>query len=627
MFSLSHSKKVRALFEEHWLFSSVLLWSGFIATLSLAYITIGINRWSAIGISLFFLFLIYQAVFKKLPNFPIVPENNVRLFGLLCAIILDIVLLRLLWIARTDIPLQSPWTQISPSFFILFAATTFLLFSSLWNSRPTLLHLVATSSHLGIFYGITVVVFRLGYAFDPIIHQAAENYIVAHGKITPLQPFYIGQYALVSTLHFLTNAPVWLIDRLLLPLLAIISLPIIGFFGLTRGWKVPTHYFLIVLLCNTILALPELTFTVPHNISVVILIWWILLLPWGIETSAGKTSLFALAISATLFHPLLGIPLCIASAFLLLPAKRFISILGSIIIGVTLCAMLGIYRLQHGDALAFSFNGFQNFAHLFFFSNTIQKIRPALQLLYGLNYLTPYIIVIVGIFCAYKSPPHIRRTLFSLAGGLFFAIFLISTFITIPGIAPYEQNEFVLRIKNIIPLLFIPFITRRLYELIKPFIFIGGISILITISLYFTYPGIDGSQKPGWNIGSGDIAVATSIETLANGKPYIVLSNQILAVAGLRERGFEKRLKTSAGIDTYPFAIGPNEPIYPLTEEVLYRELNGPNIRAYAKIIEGTVFIAVHDYWFRAARIADEARIAGADETYRFDGITVYKFQ
>lgn len=626
MFFQSHSKKVRALFEEHWLISSVLLWSGLIATLSLAYITIGITRFSAIGISAFFLFLAYQTVFKKLPSILYIPESRLRVFGLLCAIGLDVYLAWLLWIARTDAPLQSPWTELSSRFFILFAGATFLLFVSLWNSRPTLLHLIATSSHLGIFYGIALVVFRFGYAFDPIIHQAAENYIVAHGKITPLQPFYIGQYALVGALHFITNAPVWLIDRLLLPILTTISLPIIGFFGLTRGWKVPPHYFLIVLLCNTILALPELTFTVPHNISVLILLWWILLFPWCLETRAGKFALVALALSATLFHPLLGIPLCITSLTLFLPARRTIAIASSMVIGASLCAMLGLYRLQHGDALAFSFNGLSNFTHLFYFSNSIHTIRPALQLLYGLNYLTPYLIVVAGIFAAFKSPSRIRWTIFSLAGGLFFAIFLISTFITIPGIASYEQNEFVLRIKNIIPLLFLPFVTRKLYELTKPFFFIAVATILITISLYFTYPRIGGSQKPGWNISAADIAAAQSIESLASGKPFIVVSNQILAVAGLRERGFEKRLKTAA-IDTYPFAIGPNEPIYPLTEEVLYRELNGPNIRAYAKIIGGTVFIAVHDYWFRATRIADEARIAGADETYRFDGITIYKFE
>jgi hypothetical protein len=69
-----------------------------------------------------------------------------------------------------------------------------------------------------------------------------------------------------------------------------------------------------------------------------------------------------------------------------------------------------------------------------------------------------------------------------------------------------------------------------------------------------------------------------------------------------------------------------SEPIYPLTQKILYQELNGVDVRTLAQLISGPVFVAVHNYWYRFDDIASEANIAGADKIYQFDGITVYEF-
>ena len=624
MFTQSHKTALSEFSKEHWALSSVLLWSGLVCALSAIYVSIGIFWWSALlPILLFIAGIFYIA--RQHTNFLVEQKNSVDFL----IIALNILLVLSAWNGRVDNALQSPWTQTPSWFFPLFLFNTSLLLYNLWNKKYSAISFFAILSHFFLFFTIALVLFRFGYAYDPLIHQAAEKYVSEHGRIKPLQPFYIGQYALVSALHLISRIPITLIDRALLPLLASISIPIIGFVGLTKGWNVSKEKALFAVCGILIIPLAELTFTVPYNISVLLLIWWVLLLPYALTTRRGKITLSALALTTTTFHPLIGIPLCIGTIIAITLNKyprRIIAFVGSILIGFGLAAMLGIYRIQHGETFFTSTFSFDNFFNIFSFAQNISHVRPRLQLLYGLHFLIPYAIIAAGIALSKKTEAAIRWVLFSISGGIFVGIFLISTLISIPGIVSYEQNEFVLRLKNTLPLFFIPFVISRIDEIRYKKITVTIFAILILISLYFSYPRADGAAKPGWNISRGDIEVIKNIPQLAANKPYTVLSNQVLAAAGLRELGFDKRLIVPNVIDTYPYTIAMSEPIYPLTQKILYKELNGVDVRTLAQLISGPVFVAVHNYWYRFDEIASEANIAGADKTYQFDGITVYEF-
>jgi hypothetical protein len=624
MFTQNHKTEIKNFLKEHWALSSVLLWSWFICILSLTYISVGIFWWTiAPTVVLLFCALFYIVSLHK--NISI-NENH---FLPVSIIVIDILLGYSMWHGRIDGAMQSPWLQIQPWFFPVFFLTTALLLYVLWDKKPTPLLFVGATTHFLLFFCIALLAFRFGYAYDPLIHQAAEKYVALHGKITPLQPFYIGQYALVATLHIISRIPVELIDRLLLPILSGISLPIIGFIGLSKGWNVSRNKALLASSGLLLISLAELTFTVPYNMSVLMLLWWIILLPYALETRGGKITLIALSLAATMFHPLIGIPLCLGTIISIVLKKfphKYIAIIGSSLIGIALASMLGIYRMTHGETFITSTFDLQNFIRIFSFTNDMSHVRPRTQLLYGLHFLIPYIIIAAGISLRKKTQPIIRWTLFSISGGILFGIFLISTLISIPGIVNYEQNEFVLRLKNALPLFFIPLIISHIDNLRYKKIAIILCAILISFSLYFSYPRIDGVTKPGWNVSHSDIEVTKSIPQLANNKPYIVISNQILAATGLRELGFDHRLIVADTIDTYPYTIGMSEPIYPLTQKILYEELNGVDVRTLAHLISGPVFVAVHNYWYRFDEIANEAHIAGADKTYQFDGITVYEF-
>lgn len=623
MFIQNNKIQVRSFLKEHWVLASVLLGSCLISLLSLIYISCGIFWWTAfLPIILFVAGIFY-----------VIPKNFERSFRFsapsVSIIVIDFFLVYSLWNTRTDAPLQSPWTHISTEFFILFFIATVLLLWTIWDKKFSAISLLATTIHTTLFYSVALITFRFGYAYDPLIHQAAENYVSLHGKITPLQPFYIGQYALVTALHAITRIPIELVDRFLLPILSSISLPIIGFVGLSRGWSIPKDKAMVGALTLLIIPLAEFTFTVPYNFSSLLLVWWILLLPYALQTRGGKFSLLALSFAATTFHPLLGIPL-IAATLIAIALKKYprplVACIGALLIGFAIASMLGIYRMQHGETFFMNTFDFKNFINIFGYNSNMQRIAPRVQLLYGLNFLIPYVIIAAGILLRKKVEKPIQYILFSFSGGILLGIFLVSTCISIPGIVNYEQNEFVLRLKNTLPLFFLPFIFSRINEVRHKKIAIIFCAIFITISFYFSYPRADGVLKPGWNIGRSDIEVTKNIQALAKNRSYVVLSNQVLAAAGLRELGFDQRLVINDTIDTYPYPIAMSEPIYPLTQKILYQELNGTDVRTLSKLISGPVFVAVHDYWYRAAQIGEEARIAGADKTYDFDGITVYKF-
>lgn len=635
---LSHMRN----WKEHWIITSVLLWSALIIVISIWYVVFGISRGFSITLALAALGAWYALVHDKLPEIQLAPTNIFTKILFAIVIITNIGLGYALWHGRTDIALRSPWEVVSGWFFIGFAATLLLhVYATVRERSLSALSFTALLSHYGLVYGAAVFAFRFGYAYDPIIHQAAENYVVAHGKIAPIQPFYIGQYSLVAAAHFISTAPVWLIDRLLLPILAIVSIPVIGYIGFTRGWRLPHRATYISLLALTCLPLAELTFTVPHNLTVLYSLWWVLLLPLALQTRGGSLMLSMIAVATCLTHPLLGVPLALATAAALLTVrykKIYIPIIATFLIGGSLLAMLGMYRIQQNLPFLVTHNPFDyisNFISIFEFSYSVQHVRPALQLAYGLIYIIPFGIVVIGAWCAFRYrqvSPAVRSTLLSLIGGIIIAIFLVSTMIYIPGIADHEQNEFMLRLRYIFPIFMLPLAVTVLYtwlhvqRTVFKVVTLGCMIITATISFYFTYPRVNSVTRPGWNISRSDIETVQGIAQLSHNQPYVVLGNQILAVAGLRELGFDHRL-VGDDFNMYPYPISMAEPLHPITQEILYQQLNAPALRAIAYMINGSVFVAVHDYWYRASDIFTEARDSNPDAIYTFGQITVFEFK
>lgn len=571
----------------------VCAWSALVCALALAYVTVGINSYLAIII---FIFAAVFALWKIKIKFT-------REFSapLLCATLIDAAMFVYVWHARTDAPMRTPWEQISaPIVCVGFFCSTLFLVYGLRSARAALTW-IALITHSALAYGIALFTFRYGFGYDPLIHQAAENYVVAHGKILPLQPFYIGQYALVAALHFITHIPVEMIDRVLVPALATFTIPPIVYVAARYGYELAERESLLAPLVLTMLPLSELTFTTPHNLTIVYTIWLLALLPLGLRTRLGSFTLLLLCGAITVTHPLLGVPLCIATIGAWRRTK-LAAVISGVLIAASLVMMLSLYRSRHGSHFFTQFN-FTNFISLW-------QIH-ALSIISGLLFLC-------SLYALLKNKTFpLRWTLASLTAGIILGIFLISTVISTPNIAAEQQNEFALRLKYIVPLLLLPCLFGLLKKNTATYILCAAIA---STSLFVSFP------KRGYSISGSDIDAINTIRATTGSEQFAILSNQLVAQAALREFGFETVFTMRDGTKFHPSAIAINEPMYPFAQKMFTQSIERADIDTLKIALNGPVFIIVDSYWDRHDVMIQEANAAEPLHSTKFPHATLFEY-
>ncbi|HEU0051260.1 MAG TPA: hypothetical protein VFQ60_04380, partial [Patescibacteria group bacterium] len=144
-----------------------------------------------------------------------VPETNGRFIPVFPSVIFDFVILITAFLVRTDAGISSPWDVMPWGVFIFFgAASFFLLF--FFSKLSAFARWLAISVHAAATYWIALITYRLGFGFDPFIHQAAERVLAEHGSALS-GILYAGQYAGVLVLHWISHLSITWLDRLLVP--------------------------------------------------------------------------------------------------------------------------------------------------------------------------------------------------------------------------------------------------------------------------------------------------------------------------------------------------------------------------------------------------------------------------
>jgi hypothetical protein len=207
---------------------------------------------------------------------------------------------------RTDAAITSPWQAVSPNFFIAYlAATTYLVFLILKNSKLPLYLIIA---HYFLSFSVLWIVFKIGYGYDPFIHQATVDLIDKQGAVDPKPLYYLGQYSLVLIAHKLFFAPIVWLDKLLVPALTALSLPPTIYLFIKKYFKNSSssiHH--LALLFLLILPFSIFTITVPQNLAYLLLILTIFFALLA-ETKAERVISFLLALAALAVHPIAGLP-------------------------------------------------------------------------------------------------------------------------------------------------------------------------------------------------------------------------------------------------------------------------------------------------------------------------------
>jgi len=533
--------------------------------------------------------------------------------------------------------LNSPWQYINNNFFLSFLV---LIISTLIiNYKNLKFKLLSFTLLFFTASSIAVLIYHLGYGFDPFIHEAGIKAIIELGEISPKTLYYTGQYVLIILLNQISSIPVSLINQYLVPSFSAIFIP----FSLYHWYKKTFNSNnALALLALLILPISLFTITTPQNLAYSFLLITIFL---GL-ISDKKNLLLASLLSVTTFfiHPLAGIPALIFTFLsIIYYFKKEIgikrqNILSYFIYIVTAIAIPSSFLLINN----FKFKFFPIFKFDLFRSLSLsghEDIILNLNYLYSFNLPLIILLLIISGFLIWKNKYQKISPTLSISLKMSIALFIsyvISQYISFDFLIDYERDYYRQRLLILSSLFSLPIIIiffhdfflklKKQNNIIKLF-FLSIISFSILASVYSSYPRVDKYfNSHSFSLSTYDLETVSFIEDLAQEKEdkgYIVLANQQVSVAALKTFGFNRYIKD----DLYFYPIPTSGPLYPYYLKMVYDYPSRENIKE-ATTIAGVDkgFLVLNKYWWGFKRLVEEAKIE-ADDFYQLNDGDIYIFQ
>ena len=150
------------------------------------------------------------------------------------------------------------------------------------------------------------------------------------------------------------------------------------------------------------------------------------------------------------------------------------------------------------------------------------------------------------------------------------------------------------------------------------------ISAGVTVSLYFSYPRQDVYMlNRGFNTSIHDFQAVKYLDEITK-EPYVVLANQQIGAAALKEFGFRY-----FDHKYFFYSIPTGGELYKIYSKMAYDELIDPQVAKEAMDLTGAniIYLYLPDYWFNLKKIKPRLE-AVADETLKLANgkIWVFKF-
>lgn len=480
-----------------------------------------------------------------------------------CCVLLDGAILRTTFRARTDLPLVSPWDVLPWWIFLLFGLATLFQIVAV-RLLPRWLQLVCVGLHAFTAWGTALIVYQLGFGFDPFLHQAAEQHLAAHHSISLATPLYLGQYLIVWGLHALSRVSVIRIDQLLVPVASVLLIPLLQ----------RTQRFLPIALF--LLPISWFSFTIPFHTAFLCFVT-ALCLSKTLDRPWKRWVLIALGLLSLSIHPLMGIPCCLFVASSLARGTkwhRLSSLILSAGIPLGLLAGFGAYVTLQGAALELPTVGQigTSFVALFGTAYRFSAETPGVSLLYGFLSLWPFALCLIGLHVNLKAQTiwQIERRMTAI--GIFVSAILLACFVRLPGIIAHEQFEFPLRLLQLVPFFFLPDIAQLIeshfstpatrQQQLTQIAAAIAISLIVVTQWFASYPqnnAIVHAYAP--SVSRFEYSALDWIERERSQQTFIVLSHQLLAGAALQTRGFEQTVTTCHGMHLR-YAIPTGDALY-----------------------------------------------------------------
>jgi len=556
---------------------------------------------------------------------------------------------------QTTQAIISPWQVVPSYFFIFYGLATALLILIIikqknnngtmeqWNHGAILLLI---SLHYFLSFTIAVFIYKLGYGFDPFIHQATMDLINKTGSIDPKPFYYLGQYSLIVILHKITHLPIAWLDKLLVPALAAVYVPFYAWQFFKKKFKDNITSLLLILI---ILILPFSFFilTTPQNLAYLFLLL-ILLIGLTCQNLYTLNILYLLALTSLLIQPIAGLPALLFVILLTIyhsdkeNLKKYFYILIFIVtatilplafyfIGKTNSGTLDVQRWTSLSPLKLIIPNQENFILNFIY-------------LYSFNLKHIFtILVLAGLIIAYRYREKCKIfALYLIMSAALLISYLLVKLLPFNFLIDYERSNYPDRISLIAAFFLMPFVITALYGLTNKILkqnniiklsFLIFLIILITTSLYLSYPCFDRYYNShGYSVSQNDIDAVHWIKDNAK-EEYIVLANQQVSAAALREFGFAKYYssplltKEGAQGEVFYYPIPTGGPLYQYYLDMVYEK---PSQETMFKAMDLTgvneAYFVLNKYWWAFPKILAEAKLE-ADSWQEIEQGEIYVFK
>lgn len=495
--------------------------------------------------------------------------------------------------------LNTPWSQVSPLFWIALASAAGIGTALLLRAGRLTSWLVSLGL-LGAGLSVAGIVYSVGYGYDPFVHEAAEIHILNFGSIAPKTPYYAGQYALAVVLARLTGISLHSIGVWLLPAMSAVG--IVGAVGVTakaEGWKTGT------LMAGIIAILPLSAFinTTPFGLAALYCLLAAICALGAEKEPRLKVAVWAFAIASLLTHPIAGVPALVLAAVIQF-RNRFVR-LG---LGLGGALVLPVLFALAGGKLSFDWGRLGMLALPF--ELPLTRFRPLGDSLYAVA-IVAAVIAAIG---ALRRYPYLIAAASSALSGI-----LVAVMIDFSYLPDSEQGGYASRLLTVALLIAVPAgaaLAARLLERAAGrgwrtlaavaacvFLFVGGV--------YLAYPREDPYViSKGWSTSATDISAVRAIDGDAKGEPYIVLAAQPISAAALKEFGFFRYFDTAQGqMFAYPVPTG--GPLYQYYLKMIYDEPSSEYMKQAMEMAGVKLgYFVVNSYWTRADHIISRAKIS-----------------
>jgi len=552
-----------------------------------------------------------------------------------------------LWQSGTLEAIRSPWILVPKIFFTLCFVLCLGAMAWLINTRSQKGSWLILGAITFLFLSVALFVYKIGYGFDPFIHQATERYLAEHGTITPKPFYYIGQYSWITFCHFFSHLGINLLDKILLPAMAAAFLPAAIFTGLSQGFSIRNRFAKLGALLFLAIPFGSMIVTTPQglaNLFALIIIF--LSLSYLKNQTPPLYFLMILGAICLAIHPLSGIPIAIYLLILLiLKIKNRVAKITL----VSITAVLGAFSLP----LIFIINSLISGTSVSVTTAILQspgvlinKLKlPELYVnshfssiidfvyIYGRNliWLIPIVALITLIFRAQKI-----TKLFWIPAMMFLVLivnyFFLQNTVEFSFLISYEQGAYADRVLSLGQFFLYPFfILGILWWVEKTWhaawswrimltLFLSGI---IISSLYLSYPRHDALEiSKGINVAASDIAAVQWVERDAPDDDFIVLANQTVSAAALHEYGFKKYFD-----DKFYYPIPTGGELYDYYLKMSYESPSSLTMKEAMDLVGVKYgYFILNDYWWNAEKVIEDAKLQ-TDTWHEIDEGKIYIFK